>query len=92
MTTYSGEKSWTIIEEKKRYYPILMGAFDKWLAHYCYDEIVPEGELKDIALNCENEKIYGNLEEKIYIQAILDFISGMTDRFAIKVFNELLTY
>lgn len=92
LTTYSGEKSWTIIEEKKRYYPILMGAFDKWLAHYCYDEIVPEGELKDIALNCENEKIYGNLEEKIYIQAILDFISGMTDRFAIKVFNELLTY
>ena len=27
-----------------------------------------------------------------YIQAILDFISGMTDRFAIKVFNELLNY
>ena len=40
-----------------------------------------------------NEKIYGILgDEKTYIRAILDYISGMTDRFAIKVFNELLTY
>ena len=31
-------------------------------------------------------------DEKIYIQAVLDFIAGMTDRFAVKVFNELLTY
>lgn len=51
------------------------------------------GSLLDIALNCENKKIYGKLEDqKMYIQAVLDFISGMTDRFAIKVFNELLTY
>ena len=38
-------------------------------------------------------EIYGNLEtEEIYAQAIVDFISGMTDRYAVTVFNELLRY
>lgn len=91
--TYDGKYSWFAIEEQKRYYPVLMGSFDGWLAKYCFADIVPEGNLFNIAINCKNEKIYGSLEnEKIYIQAILDFIAGMTDRFAIKVFNELLSY
>lgn len=91
--TYNGKDSWKLINEKKKYYPTLMNSFDKWLARYCSIEIVPDGELLDDAKNCLNEKIYGRLEdEKLYIQAILDFISGMTDRFAIKVFNELLSY
>lgn len=91
--TYDGKHSWLLINEKKKYYPVLMKSFDKWLARYCSTDIVPEGNLLEIALNCENKKIYGKLEDKkMYIQAVLDFISGMTDRFAIKVFNELLTY
>ena len=70
-----------------------MDSFVKWLAKYCEISIVPEGELQAIAFACENEKIYGILsDEKIYARAVIDFISGMTDRFAIKVFNELLTY
>lgn len=93
MKTFDDKHSWIQIEEKKRYYPVLMNSFDKWLARYCSPEIVPEGKLLTISLNCENKKVYGNLDtEKIYARAILDFISGMTDRFAVKVFNELLTY
>ena len=35
----------------------------------------------------------GALESKeIYVQAIIDFIAGMTDRFAVKLFNELISY
>ncbi len=93
MKTYDGKHSWLLINEKKKYYPVLMNSFDKWLARYCSIDTIPEGDLLVTALNCENKKIYGKLEdEKMYIQAVLDFISGMTDRFAIKVFNELLTY
>jgi len=56
-------------------------------------DIVPSGELKELALKCENKKIYQNLDTKeIYAQAILDYISGMTDRFAIALFNEQLQY
>ena len=52
-----------------------------------------EGKLKKVSLECENEKIYQDLQTReIYIQAILDYISGMTDRFIISLFNELLEY
>lgn len=91
--TYDGRYSWGLIEAKKKYYPLLMNSFIQWLAKYCDTSVVPEGELQSIAFSCENEKIFGTLaDEKIYARAVIDFISGMTDRFAIKVFNELLTY
>lgn len=78
----------------KRFYPILMKSFAEWLARYCNRAVVAGDDfLIKIASNCDNDKIYGDLvDEETYIQAILDFISGMTDRFAIKVYNELLTY
>lgn len=91
--TYDGKHSWILIEEKAKYYPVLMKEFSEWLAQYCHVDIVPDSKLLRIALNCENKKVYEDLQdEKIYICAILDFISGMTDRYAIKVFNELLAY
>lgn len=68
----------------------------KWYRIYLEEqktEIVPSGELRALSLQCENEKIYGGLsKQEVYIQAILDYISGMTDRSAIKLFNELITY
>lgn len=91
--TYDGRHSWENLEDSKRYYPSLITSFENWIAKYCDSSIVPSGKLKDLALSCENFKIYGTLENKeIYVRAILDYISGMTDRFAVKSFNELLTY
>lgn len=93
LETYKKEYSWNELEKKRRFYPILIASFEKWLARYCISRIVPEGELRELSLACDNMKIYNELEtKKIYIQSILDYISGMTDRFAIKVFNEMLTY
>ena len=93
MDTYDGIHSFDKIRAKVKYCPMLMNSFEKWLVKYCDVNIVNDTELMDIALKCENKKIYGELlDEKIYVQAVLDFISGMTDRFAVKVFNELLTY
>ena len=93
MDTYDGIHSLDKIKAKIKYYPMLMGSFEKWLVKYCDVDIINDEELTDIVLKCENEKIYSTLsDEKIYVQAVLDFISGMTDRFAVKVFNELLTY
>lgn len=63
------------------------------MARYCNIDIVPEVLQKDVALKCDNKKIYNNLETKsIYYQAIIDYLTGMTDRYAIKIFNELLAY
>lgn len=93
LSLYDGKYTWNSLEKNRCFTPELIGSFEKWLARYCATEIIPSGELKELSLQCENEKIYQRLEtQEIYIQAIIDYISGMTDRFAISLFNELLEY
>ena len=90
---YDGKDIWVNLADNKRYVPTLFAYFESWLAKYCNPEFVPEGALRDEAKICVNDKIYQNLETKeIYIQAVIDYISGMTDRFAITAFNELLQF
>lgn len=73
-------------------YPILIKDFLHHLNQYSnFKHTNP-----DVARQVEkykNTKIYGSLETKeLYTQAIIDYISGMTDRYAITVFNELIKY
>ena len=90
---YEEKYTWNKLDENRRFTPQLINSFEKWLARYCNVNIVPMGELRDLALKCENQKIYQNLDTKeIYAQAIIDYISGMTDHFAIALFNEQLQY
>lgn len=93
LSMYDGKHTWNKLEKNRSFTPQLIKSFKNWLARYCEPSIVPEGKLKDISLKCDNIKIYNQLETKeIYVQAIIDYISGMTDRFAIALFNELLQY
>lgn len=93
LSFYDGKHTWELLDANRSFTPKLVNSFEDWLAQYCQPEIVRNGKQKELALNCENKKIYGDLESKeVYIQAIIDYISGMTDRFAIDVFNEHLSY
>lgn len=90
---YDGRYTWDNLREEKPYRPETIRSFMRWLAEYCTAKNVPSGQLRERALMCKNEKIYHDLsDENDYVQAVLDYIAGMTDRFAIKVFNELLKY
>jgi len=90
---YDEKNTWNKLHESRQFAPLLIDSFENWLAQYCLESVIPRRDLKEISLQCENKKIYQELQtDKIYIQAIIDFISGMTDRFAIAVFNELLEY
>lgn len=90
---YKGENTIYEIEKQAKYYPELMGAFSKWLVRYCTLDFSKIDWVNEISKSNKNNRIYGNLENKeIYIQAIIDYISGMTDSYTIKVFNELLSY
>jgi len=90
---FDGKQSWKALEDKRPFYPSVIQYFQKWLARYCDPDIAPEGELLDLALQCANRKIYGDLSDReTYVQAILDYISSMTDRFAIELFNDMITY
>ena len=65
--------------------------FAFWLAQYCSLDFGSFAELKKAAGRCANEKIYGDMtDEKQYIRAVIDFIAGMTDVYAMNSFNELL--
>ena len=89
----SSRSVWENLQENKRYYPSLISSFEYHLAKLCMMRCIPEGHLRNYSSICKNEKIYGNLgDKKVYAQAIVDFISGMTDRFAIKLFDELISF
>lgn len=93
LSMYDGKYTLKNISKYRKFTPKLVTCFEEYLAKYCNTKIIPEGDLKRLALDCENEKIYDMLVTKeVYIQAIIDFISGMTDRFAIELFKELLEY
>lgn len=71
-----------VIQAKQ--YPMLSKSFSTWLIRR--SDIVRNNHSK-------NKKIYEHLESKyIYTHAIVDYISGMTDQFAVKIFNELCKF
>ncbi len=92
MKEYDGEDTPRKLSQLLKVYPMLIKDF---LQHINQYSLLPPHN-QDVArqmLKYKNLKIYGNLETKeVYAQAILDYISGMTDRYAIAVFNELLRY
>ena len=80
------------LSKMKEYYPILAGDFYNWLIKYVDTSILPSEDLQRMSM-FKNKKIFGILDdEKTFLQAIIDYISGMTDGYAIKVYNELITF
>lgn len=93
LDTFDGANTLSSIQKRAKEYPATCGAFADWLTKYCDMQQTLFDTSAENAVKCANEKIYGLLDdEKVYIQAIIDYISGMTDTYAIKCFNELITY
>ncbi len=89
---YVEENLFTALKAKSKKYPLLMNEFRGFLAKYTDKEILPV-KYQPEADKCLNTKIYSNLsDKKVYVQAILDYIAGMTDRYCVRVFNELINY
>ena len=96
-TLYKGfDKKHTISCVENMYkliYPKLTKIFVGWLNTYCVHSVIKMDRKEDYLTMLDNEKIYGDLDNKdIYVQSIIDFISGMTDAYAIELFNELITF
>lgn len=72
-------------------YPMLANDFMDFLCKYVDTDQL--GSSRALYKRYKNDKIYCKLDTKqTYAQAIIDFISGMTDRYAIELYNELLKY
>ena len=93
LDAYSGEDTIAELRRRAQIYPELMGAFADWLSKFCELSFNLFDNVDARTVKCLNRKIYGRLEtETVYAQAIIDYISGMSDNYAIRVFNELITY
>ncbi|MFX1250895.1 MAG: deoxyguanosinetriphosphate triphosphohydrolase family protein [Promethearchaeota archaeon] len=68
-------------------YPLLINSFTDWLIKYSNVDL----DLRK-QRNYENKVIYDINNEEEYFRAIITYISGMTDNFAVKVFKELIAF
>ena len=88
---YKGEDTIHYIDSINFDHKAFVKGFAEWLVQYCENDFEQLKWAKEISTQCMNYKIYGSLEdENAYIRAVIDFIAGMTDVYAIKAFNELL--
>ena len=88
---YDKNNTFANLKRLGRDYPMLVSDFTDFLCKYINKDCL--GDKAVFYKRYKNEKIYGGLETKqVYAQAIIDFISGMTDRYAIEIYDELLKY
>ena len=82
---YSNENSINKkFEEYEKYYPQVISQFREWLNRYWSLN-------KRENSNLSNRVIF-DLNEKDYYKAIIEFIAGMTDNFAMDVYNEIIRF
>ena len=68
----------------------VLADFASWLSQYCLDNAVSGSGFEYNLDKCRNHKVYENLQtDKLYRQSVLDFISGMTDAYAEKAFEDI---
>ena len=81
---YNGENIEKSFSNAQKFYPNVIPQFKEWLERYWSFRDENRNELK-------NKIIFEN-KEKDYCKAIIEFISGMTDNFAIDVYNEIIRF
>ena len=80
---YNGLDTIKNIKKMKRYYPYLSEEFSDWLVNYTN---CTESE------NREHRVVYDLNDIKQYSKAIIDYMSGMTDQFIVRIYNEIVSF
>ena len=71
------------LESKEKYYPVLLSSFKDWLLTY-----IDRPNREDLV----NRIIYDLNKKEDYLKAVIIYISGMTDNYAMEMFNEIIQY
>lgn len=83
---YDGKDTLRNVHAMQKDYPLLLQTFEGWLKKYSDLGILePRSKFK-------NEILYQMAKRKDYAQSIIDFLAGMTDQFAIRTFEELISF
>ena len=84
---YKGAATYSHINSISKSHYTLSSTFSEWLLKYSNADITTRTKRK-----YKNHIIYDVKSKSDYIRAILDYISGMSDNFAIKCFNEIMRF
>ena len=88
---YRGSDTISELLKMRVVYPVLISDFVDFLNKYISFDMLGGNVIH--YRRFANDKIYGSLDSrKVFVEAIIDYISGMTDRYAIEIYNELLRY
>lgn len=76
-----------LLNKERQFYPNLITHMEDWLIKYSNVDLSKKEKQKYY-----NEPVYNIKSQTEYQKSIVDFISGMSDRFAIKIFNEIISF
>lgn len=84
---YSGESTLKSLASYEKIYPLLIEYFSDWIIKYSNIDL----KLRMVK-GYQNDIVFDISDKQGYAQMIITFISGMTDNFAIAVYNELISF
>ena len=87
---YNEEEKRVQIKEKERLYGNIIKEFLDWLIQYTDSDI--DFETKKDKSQFINKKIFDLTKKEDYYEAIIIYISGMTDNKAIETFNSIISF
>ncbi len=82
-STYDGKNTVYKMRKLKKMYPEVVGNFQEWLENYWNQQRKNDNQ-NDIIVNMDDEKSFS--------KAIIYYISGMTDNFAIDTYNKIIGF
>lgn len=82
---YNGISTVKTIRKMKRYYPFLSEEFSNWLETY-------SNSIDRNDDNYCNKVIYDLNDMNNYLKAIIDYMSGMTDQYIVRIYNEIVSF
>ncbi len=88
LSYYDNSNTINKLECDEKFYPLLCEHFREWLLKYASIENQEYRQSKKFI----SKIIYDINSIEDYKMSIVDFISGMTDSFSIKIFNELIAF
>jgi len=84
---YAGEKTYSYITAMTSRHPIIVATFVEWLVKYSN-----ANNDERVLRKYKNTVVYDLRNETQFVRSILDFISGMSDQFAVKCFYDLMRF
>ena len=81
---YDGEKTIRNLKKMKKFYPELIDEFIGWLSNFTN---ISERDNEKYT----NKIVFDITKEKEYSKAIITYLSGMTDKYIVKMYNSLIS-